>query len=59
MKETPRDRYVISWESRYTGMSGIGKAAFPKEQAQRICDEKNTHNPNILHYPIRVKDERE
>lgn len=37
----PEQFYRIAWKSKFTEASGYGTGAWPKKQAQALCDDIN------------------
>ena len=44
--------YAIQWKCSSTGRIGIGKALFPKEEAERLAVELNVEYPDIDHEAV-------
>jgi len=44
--------YAIHWKCSSTGRIGIGKALFPKEEAERLAAELNEEYPDIDHAAV-------
>lgn len=51
--------YYIHWKAIKTGKEGRGDTAYPKKQAELICDELNKHNKGWLEHWIVIADEKE
>ena len=53
-RETPEPRYVIAWTSRARILfgppteSGVGEMSWPRDEAQRLCDEANREAPHAV-----------
>jgi len=56
-RETPEPRYVIAWRSKAAiwfarpSESGVGETSWPRDEAQRWCDEANRESPTLFHWP--------
>jgi hypothetical protein len=51
--------YVIRWNSKSNGRSGMGTTRFDKEEADQLAEELNTDFPDIHHEVLNLGEENQ